>query len=160
MTTAQAYFGKPPTPSDPSKAKTTTGGGFYQTTNQAFYQSGGLPKQQAAGTTVRAGYMSLKEGTKMELLAGEPWRRHDDPQHNTKVQRTWLYSEDPGVNAREKGALPGLSDQDNELSLPLGRGDYNKRTLSLEPGAYRRVRQDVTMNPDQYAQLGFRGSLA
>lgn len=159
VTTAQAFFGKPNATSaapatPPQEAK------LYQTTNQAFYETGGLPKQQAAGTTVRAGYMSLKDGTKPDLLTGEPWRRHPDPQHNSKVQRTWLYSHDAGIKAREQGTPPPLSDQDNELSLPLGRGDYNKRTLSLEPGAYRRMRQDVTMNPDQYIQLGFRGTLA
>lgn len=63
------------------------------------------------------------------------------------MQRSWLYSEDPGVKAVNEGKSGSVQMQpyDNQNSLPLGEGMWSVHPKSDQPGYYRRVRSDVTM---------------
>ena len=66
-----------------------------------------------------------QQGTKIiSNLVGEVYSTDHDPQEKTDVQRSWLYSKDPAVNAVNQGQA--RKDQtffyDNANSLPLGEG--------------------------------------
>ena len=68
-----------------------------------------------------------------------------DPQENTDVQRSWLYSKDAAVTAvqgERRGSQRPTSD--NELSLPLGDGAWAAKPKSDQPGFFRHIRTDVT----------------
>ena len=63
------------------------------------------------------------------------------------MQRSWLYQQDPGVRAVNDGKAGKAQMQfyDNANSLPLGEGIHATKVFSDEPGAFRRIRQDVTL---------------
>lgn len=63
------------------------------------------------------------------------------------MQRTWLYQQDPGVRAVNNGLAGKAQMQffDNANSLPLGEGYHGTMHFDDSVGAYRRIRQDVTM---------------
>ena len=93
-----------------------------------------------------------KQGIKaLSNLTGEIYSKSFDPQEQTDVQRSWLYQQDPGVRAVNEGVAN--KDQtffyDNALSLPMGEGVHATKKFSDEPGAFRRIRQDVTRIPNQ-----------
>lgn len=127
----------------------------FVTTNQTFYNTAKEMIGQSAGLTYKPGYLdSLKE--KSELLCAEKLRTSDDPQHNTVVQRTWLPTQDPGVKARMTVKDLGVPAVDNENSLPLGTGNYFTEERKHEPGAYRKVRSEITTAPVEHIRMALR----
>lgn len=93
-----------------------------------------------------------KQGIKaISNLTGEIYSKSFDPQEQTDVQRSWLYQQDPGVRAVNEGVAN--KDQtffyDNANSLPLGEGEHGTKVFSDKPGAFRRIRQDVTRIANQ-----------
>mmetsp|Transcript_10587 Transcript_10587/g.10605 ORF Transcript_10587/g.10605 Transcript_10587/m.10605 type:complete len:230 (-) Transcript_10587:44-733(-) len=129
----------------------------FTTTNQIYYKPGLNDANKVAGSSQRAGFMELTAKQKREILSAEILRTSSDPQHNTKLQRTWLPCEDPGVKAREVfGVLGSGPDKDNENSLPLGKGDYFKNDVKFESGAYRKLRTEITTAPSEHVRMGFR----
>lgn len=67
------------------------------------------------------------------------------------MQRSWLYQQDPGVRAVNDGKAGKAQMQfyDNANSLPLGEGIHATKVFSDEPGAFRRIRQDVTLTKNE-----------
>jgi len=157
---------------------------YFETTNQAFYGRGSsAPRRTQAGnsdfhfTTTSMmhftaprddtfGSAGLASKSKFDELAGiagsdklvaEQLRKNPDPQHNTVIQRSWMYTADPGVTSRLKQTMNlDLPATDNENSLPLGLGAYASRPKANEPGAYRHKRMDVTMQPREHMEMNFR----
>ncbi len=88
---------------------------------------------------------------KISNLVGEVYSKNYDPQEQTDVQRTWLYQQDPGVRAVNEGKTGIKQTQfyDNANSLPLGEGIHATFKFDDTPGAYRRIRQDVTIQKNQ-----------
>lgn len=73
---------------------------------------------------------------------GEVYSKSFDPQEQTDVQRAWLYQQDPGVNAVNKG-LTGKNQTffyDNANSLCLGEGIHATKKFTDEVGAFRHIR--------------------
>lgn len=71
-----------------------------------------------------------------------------DPQENTDVQRSWLYSKDAAVTAvRElpNVQVPQILPYDNQMSLPLGEGAWALKSKSDQPGYFRHIRSDITI---------------
>lgn len=129
----------------------------FTTTNQQFYKSAAPVASKVAGSSQRAGFMELSSKQKREILSAEILRTSTDPQHNTKLQRTWLPCDDPGVKARETlGALDQMPERDNENSLPLGKGGYFTNEVKFDSGAYRKVRSEITTAPNEHMKMGFR----
>jgi len=110
-----------------------------------------------------------QQGIKMTSpLTGEAYKTQSDPQQNTTVQRSWLpYMENALSTAQEnmnKSQTANLShgfkstdcllnykttnsqslSYDIATSLPLGEGEHALKSKYMEPGAYRKVRTDVT----------------
>jgi len=58
------------------------------------------------------------------------------------VQRSWLYQEDPGVSAVNRGLASKKQTfmYDNANSLPLGEGIQYTLEFSDKPGAFRHKR--------------------
>lgn len=81
-------------------------------------------------------------------MTGEVFKL-DDPQESTDVQRSWLYSKDPSVQAAKKGKTDQRLAHDNELSLPLGDGARSEYVFSDKPGAYRHMRTEITIIKNQ-----------
>jgi hypothetical protein len=68
-----------------------------------------------------------------------------DPQENTDVQRSWLYAKDAAVIAVQGDSKrAGIPEKDNELSLPLGQGEWAEINKAGKPAHYRHQRTDVT----------------
>lgn len=67
------------------------------------------------------------------------------------MQRTWLYQQDPGVRAVNDGKAGKAQMQmyDNATSLPLGDGYHSLKKFDDSVGAFRRIRQDVTMSKNE-----------
>jgi hypothetical protein len=64
------------------------------------------------------------------------------------VQRSWLYSKDSAVaavRAQPAVAVSNILPYDNATSLPLGDGIWSQKPKSDQPGFYRRIRSDVTI---------------
>lgn len=109
----------------------------------------------SAGISYKPGFLdALKD--KSELLCAEKLRLSEDPQHNTIIQRTWLPTQDPGVKARMQGTSGGIPKEDNENSLPLGTGQYFAQERKDQPGAYRKIRTDVTTAPNEHTRMALR----
>ena len=72
-----------------------------------------------------------------------------DPQENIHIQRTWLYPKDNAIEAVHAQGPEGKTSQvlpyDNALSLPLGEGAWATKPKSDQPGFYRHIRTDVTI---------------
>lgn len=117
------------------------------------------PNQTVANFAVTQGTLAgnnlrpvEKQGIKpISNLTGEIYSKSFDPQEQTDVQRSWLYQQDPGVRAVNEGRAN--KDQtnfyDNANSLPLGEGIHATKHFSDKPGTFRRIRQDVTIVPNQ-----------
>ena len=88
---------------------------------------------------------------KISNLVGEVYSKAYDPQEQTDVQRSWLYQQDPGVRAVNDGKAgkPQMQMFDNALSLPMGEGIHATKNFSDEVGAFRRIRQDVTLTKNE-----------
>jgi len=121
-----------------------------------------------AGYDVRPEHL---KGPKMtSTLTGEVFKAERDPQQNTRVQRAWLpYVENAIIAAetnmsksQEINASTGFKSTntlanykannsqtlpyDIATSLPLGEGSHTLKSKYMEPGAFRKIRSDVTMS--------------
>lgn len=144
-----------PNPCLPSKPEKKPEASHFTTTNQTFYNTGKELINQSAGLTYKPGFLdSLKE--KSDLLCAEKLRTSSDPQYNTIIQRTWLPTEDAGVKARLTVKDSGVPKTDNENSLPFGTGDYFKSERKQDPGAYRKLRTDITTAPVEHVRMALR----
>ena len=79
---------------------------------------------------------------KISNLVGEVYSKNFDPQEQTDVQRAWLYQQDPGVTAVNKG-LTGKNQvffYDNACSLPMGEGIHATKKFTGENGEFRHIR--------------------
>lgn len=131
----------------------------FNTTNKDFY--GEAAKLSAAET--QKGFQKTfnqeaggnarpfeEQGVHMiSNLTGEVYSKSFDPQEQTDVQRAWMYQQDPGVSAVNAGIggraiVPKI---DNANSLPLATGVHSLQPKWDHPGAYRHMRQDVTLRP-------------
>ena len=67
------------------------------------------------------------------------------------MQRSWLYNQDPGVRAVNEGQAgkKQMNFFDNATSLPMGEGIHSIKGFQDKPGAYRRIRTDVTTQPNK-----------
>lgn len=128
----------------------------FETTNASFYgrpfkeQGRNIVQKYLNTTQIVAGKEPLeKENVKRNVfLVAEVLRKNEDPQHDTEAQRTWISKEDPGIEALKEGRVPkGIPKYDNGMSLPMGEGCRAEMPIMTEPGAYRRIRQDVTLIP-------------
>lgn len=93
---------------------------------------------------------------KISNLVGEVYSKSFDPQEQTDVQRAWLYQQDPGVTAVNKG-LTGKNQvffYDNACSLPLGEGIHATKKFTDEVGAFRKIRTDVTLSKQHFITTG------
>ena len=88
---------------------------------------------------------------KISNLVGEVYSKRYDPQEQTDVQRSWLYQKDPGVRAVNDGKAGAAQMQfyDNANSLPLGEGIHATKKFDDSVGAFRRIRQDVTITKNE-----------
>lgn len=88
---------------------------------------------------------------KISNLVGEVYSKKYDPQEQTDVQRSWLYQQDPGVKAVNDGIASKSQMQmfDNANSLPMGEGIHATKKFDDSVGAFRRIRQDVTMSKNE-----------
>ena len=89
---------------------------------------------------------------KISNLVGEVYSKRYDPQEQTDVQRSWLYQKDPGVRAVNDGkaGAPQMQFYDNANSLPLGEGIHATKKFDDSVGAFRRIRQDVTITKNEF----------
>jgi hypothetical protein len=111
-----------------------------------------------------------QKGIKMtSTLTGETFRTQLDPQNNTRVQRSWLPYVEGAIQAAESNlrknedinASTGFRNTDKmsnyrannsqalpydiATSLPLGEGEQSLKSKYHEPGAFRKIRSDITM---------------
>ena len=137
----------------------------FNTTFNDFH--GQAPRVSAAATVeeIQAEYSKQAGGNARTIdqqkvktvscLTGEHFSRDPlartkrDPQENTDVQRSWLYSKDAAVTAAKEQPAIGAASQvqffDNQLSLPLGDGVWATKPKSDQPGFFRHIRTDVTI---------------
>lgn len=120
-----------------------------------------------------AGYNLRPEdqrGIKMtSALTGEVFKTERDPQQNTLVQRSWLPYVENSIKAAETNMMKSqeinsstgfktndklanykannsqLLPYDIATSLPMGDGVHTIQSKYMEPGAFRKVRTDVTL---------------
>lgn len=133
--------------------------------------------QAGSKLTSFAGYKGRTEnakGIKMtSTLTAEVFKSEKDPQQNTRVQRSWLpYVENSikvaedniqkndtvnassGFKTNDKLANYKLTnsqrlDYDIATSIPVADGEHVLKSKYMEPGAFRKVRSDVTMIRNQ-----------
>jgi len=111
-----------------------------------------------------------QKGIKMtSTLTGESFKNQLDPQQNTRVQRSWLPYVEGAIQAAENNmkknddinATTGFQTTDKltnyrannsqvlpydiATSLPMGEGVLTLKSKFMEPGAFRKIRSDVTM---------------
>jgi len=112
-----------------------------------------------------------QKGIKMtSTLTGESFKNQLDPQQNTRVQRSWLPYVEGAIQAAEANIvrndtinasngfktttdnLANYRANNNQVlpydiatSLPLADGERALHSKYMEPGAFRKVRSDVTM---------------
>ena len=128
----------------------------FTTTYHAVHGTVGPRTASSAGVPAKSAFMDVSNKSKRNVLAAEIMRTGTDPQHNTAIQKMWLPTADPGIQARLNSAEPPLPMADNETSLPLGLGQYAQRANSQKPTGNRRFRTDVTTGPDLHLAMGFR----
>jgi len=120
-----------------------------------------------------AGYNLRPEnlkGIKMtSALTSEVFKTEKDPQQNTRVQRSWLPYVENSIQAAEenirkaeetnlatgfktteklanyKATNSQLLPYDIATSLPLGDGVQALKSKYMEPGAFRKIRTDITL---------------
>jgi len=130
-------------------------------------------EKDAKRVTSFKGYVSRPEeqkGIKMtSTLTGESFKTQLDPQQNTRVQRSWLPYVEGAIQAAENNinkndtinSSTGFKASDRlanyrannsqvlsydiATSLPIGDGEATLKSKFMEPGAFRKVRSDVTM---------------
>lgn len=138
------------------------GKSYFDTTNYDFY---GKPKREAPKEAVeeftktfsKAGGQrnyDPKQGVKkLSGLTGEVYNTSADPQSHTEVQRTWIYRKDNAIETAKTGSnfFQQVKDYDNANSLPLGKGEHYYHKKTTEPGAYRKLRTDITKDQDPNA---------
>jgi len=136
-------------------------------TPQQIIEADGKKLSSFAGFNVRP---EEEKGIKMTSpLTGEALKTEKDPQQNTRVQRSWLPYVENSIKAAEANiqkneevntstgfkstdklanyrannaqALP----YDIATSLPMGEGVHSLNSKYMEPGAFRKIRTDVTM---------------
>ena len=140
---------------------------LFNTTFEDFH--GSTKKPNPLETVKQMQYLQREAGTNprpvedqkvkvTSCLTGESYskdvtaRAKRDPQEQTDVQRAWLYTKDPAVTAANGAPALATSTMqafDNQLSLPLGDGVWALKPKSDQPGFYRRIRQDVTIQKNQ-----------
>jgi len=101
-------------------------------------------------------------------LTGEVFKTERDPQQNTLVQRSWLPYVENSIKAAETNMMKSqeinsstgfktndklanykannsqLLPYDIATSLPMGDGVHTIQSKYMEPGAFRKIRSDVT----------------
>jgi len=126
-----------------------------QTANQTVEEAQAEFGKQAGGNTRP---LDLQKTKTVSCLTGENYSRDPfsrttrDPQEQTDVQRTWLYSKDAAVVAVNERPAVGVSQVqpfDNQLSLPLGDGIWSQKPKSDQPAFFRHVRTDVTIQKNK-----------
>ena len=112
----------------------------------------------AAGTAQGSTFAELRANkAKPNVLTAEFYRDNADPQNDTKIQRTWINMDDPGMKVRAYAPNNSeLPDKDNFNSLPLGQGEYFRNPIQQTVGAHRRMRSDATTAPREYLLMNFR----
>jgi hypothetical protein len=125
---------------------TTTGDVFGKgdTRPRPRLESSGM---RAAGTSVHQVTVKVG-GLKTGKLCGEDYREGEDPAADTRIQRSWLYSQDPSIkHIGSAGKKPALPAADNELSLPIGEMLRNSKKLQEDRerrGLLFRTGTDIT----------------
>ena len=111
-----------------------------KTTNQTFYGAG-VPKSagltlegfdRAAGTVQGSHFAELRANkAKPNVVTAEAYRHNTEwHQNDTKIQRTWINMDDPGLKCRAYAPNNSeLPDKDNFNSLPLGQGEYFRNPI-------------------------------
>lgn len=131
------------------------GKSYFNTTNRDYYGQPGNKEPQAVVEDFRKTETNHAGGDKwvkqekvkpISGLTGEVFNTAHDPQVASEVQRTWIYKKDPAIEAVKSGVheKDQTKPQDNELSLPIGDGEYAQKMRVHEPNAYRKVRTDIT----------------
>lgn len=130
-------------------------------------------KKHAESTLKPAGYITPLErfsgAALRSSLTGETLRTSFDPQHNTRVQRSWLPAKDKAIDVAEMNVAKNVEinttggktsgdpmenyrrnmtqkkDWDIATSLPMGDGQYNLQDKFWDAGTFRKIRTDVTL---------------
>jgi len=136
-------------------------------TAQEVIEKEGKKLTSFAGYNVRAEHL---KGIKMtSTLTGEVFKAEQDPQQNTRVQRSWLPYVENAIQAAEnnirknddanmssgfkstdklanyKANSSQVLPYDIATSLPMGDGVQSVKSKYMEPGAFRKIRTDVTL---------------
>ena len=136
-------------------------------TPQEVIEKDGKKLGSFAGYNVRPEHL---KGIKMtSALTGEVFKAENDPQQNTRVQRSWLPYVENSIKAAEENIRKNeeanmssgfkttdklanykqtntqLLPYDIATSLPLGDGVQSIKSQYMEPGAFRKVRTDITL---------------
>jgi len=150
MTTYQQYFDRPINP-----------------TVEDVIEKDGSKLRSFAGGNHRP---EAEQGIKMTSpLMGEVYKTERDPQQNTEVQRSWLpykenalrVAEDNMSKSQQMNASSNFKATDKltnykannsqvlsydiATSLPVADGVHTLKSKYMEPGAFRKVRTDVTI---------------
>ena len=135
---------------------------YFNTTNHDFF---GVPKHENPAETVNSfsktwstnsgqrNYDPKQGLKKISGLTSEVFNNEADPQEHTEVQRTWIYRKDNAVEAVKQDVhkTSQIAEYDNANSLCLGKGEHYYHKKSTEPGAYRKLRTDITKDIDYNA---------
>lgn len=138
----------------------------YKPGPQEFAQTQKAKLDKEAGTHVRP---MDQTGIKMvSVLTGELHKASNDPQNNTRMQRSWLPYKENALEQAEgnitkntmRNSSMGLKTDNNlanyrqnmtqtlpydiATSLPLDHGEYDIKSKWLQPGSFRHIRSDVT----------------
>jgi len=136
-------------------------------TAQEVIERDGKKLGSFAGYNIRS---ENSKGIKMtSTLTGEVFKAEQDPQQNTRVQRSWLPYAENAIQAAEnnirknddanmttgfkttdrlanyKANNTQVLSYDIATSLPMGDGVQNLKSKYMEPGAFRKIRTDVTL---------------
>jgi len=149
MTTYQQHFDRTPNP-----------------TAEEVIAQDGKKLSSFAGFNPRS---ETLKGIKMtSALTGEVFKTERDPQQNTLVQRSWLPYVENSIQTAENNMMKSQSinatngfkttdklanyrtnntqqlPYDIATSLPMGDGVHTIQSKYMEPGAFRKIRSDVT----------------
>jgi len=130
---------------------------YLETTNNNFLDQKDYGKKQHVNKVIADCEKKLETssgGYKMDQTSSikmststiaEVYKKGMDPQDNTAVQRSWLWTHDPAIVAIETGKKMKVLEEDNETSLPLGRGEhFNKKAAGENKFGNKRMKTDVT----------------
>jgi hypothetical protein len=138
----------------------------YKQGASEYAQTQGTILAREAGTHVRP---MDQTGIKMvSVLTGELHKTSNDPQNNTRMQRSWLPYKENALEQAEgnitkntmrnssmgmktgnqlanyKTNMAQTLPYDIATSLPMDRGEYDIKSKWLAPGSFRHIRSDVT----------------